>query len=153
MKNNIIKAVLVAVVLGGISSSALAGSIEGGGFGNSTMKSAVPVAKKDGECLSFEATFSEPMDKSPSAMLDLEQHFVNMYNKFLEVTKISDKKYRLSLTADVKNGEKCPEIAPESRVTISTYSGSEKQDERQTLPEAISFTAEKSGSGIKLKKE
>lgn len=146
----IIKAVLVAVVLGGFSSS-YAGSIEGGGFGNSTMKSVTPVAKKSGECLSFEASFSEPLEKSPSAMLDIEQHFVNMYNKFLEVTKISDKKYRMSLTASTEEG--CPAVGEDSRVTISTYSGSEKTDDRQTRPESITFIAEKSGKSVKLKKE
>lgn len=151
MKKKLITAVVLGITALGASSYAFAGSIEAGGFGNSTMKEVTPVAKKAGECVSFEASFSEPLDKSPSAMLDIEQNFVNMYNKFLEVTKISDKKYRLSLTASTAEG--CPKIEDQSRLTISTYSGSEAQDQRQTLPESITFKAEKADKKMVFKKE
>lgn len=145
---------MILILLASGVSTVYAGSvdeIQGGGFGNSSMKNVAPVAKKSGECLSFEASFSEPLDKSPSAMLDIEQHFVNLFNKFLEVTKISDKKYRLSLLASTDLG--CPEIESGSQLTITTYNGSEKQDARQTLPTSISFTAEKADKKLILKKD
>lgn len=149
-------AILAAVVIGAVASSSLAGdAIDAGGFGEGKLTniSPVPISKaktEEGrkECVSFEASFSEPLDKNPSAMLDIERHFTNLLNAFLEVTKISDKKYRMALTASTAEG--CPTIEDESRLTISTYSGREKQDERQILPQSVTFKADKKA---RLKKE
>lgn len=117
-------------------------------FGNASLTNVRPVQKNPGECLSFEASFSEPLDRKPSAVVDIERHFVNMVNAFLEVTKISGDKYRMALTA--KTAEGCPKIEDDSRVTISTYSGEDSADQKgQTIPQAITFTSEKN----KLKKE
>ena len=143
------KMIFTAVIIGGlISGNALAGdSIELGGFGDSKLTNVTPVKKKAGECVSFEASYSEPLKQSPAAQLDIEHHFVNLLNAFLEVTKISDKKYRMALTATTDNG--CPAIEQDSRLTISTYSGEGQAEGMQTLPQAVTFKAEKSG----LKKE
>lgn len=143
------KAILAAAIIGGLNlSNAVAGdAIELGGFGESKLTNVAPVKKKAGECVSFEASYSEPLKQSPSAMLDIEHHFNNILNAFLEVTKISDKKYRMTLSATTDEG--CPSIAPESRLTISTYNGAEQSDGMQTLPQSVTFKAEKSG----LKKE
>jgi hypothetical protein len=149
-KKPIYTAIFAVVMFGGLTSSNAhsTDAIDAGGFGNAKLTSMKPVKKADKECLSFEASFSQSLDKSPTAMLDIERHFTNLLNAFLEVTKISDKKYRLALTASTDQG--CPTVEDESRLTISTYSGSESKDDRQVLPASVTFTADKSA---KLKKE
>ncbi len=150
-KTIIIQAALIIVILCGGFSSSHAETMEGYGFGSSVMKNVSPVAKKSGECMSFEASFSEPLDQKPSAMLDIEQHFVNLYNKFLEVTKIGEKKYRMTLLASTT--ESCPQIQDGTRITISTLNGTEKQDSYQTLPSSITFEAQRSNKQIILKRD
>ncbi|MCC7460350.1 MAG: hypothetical protein IT286_03510 [Proteobacteria bacterium] len=142
------KLILTAVILGSFSVTHAQDAIQLGGFGGSKLTNLTPVKKKTGECVSFEASYSEPLKQSPSAQLDIEHHFVNLVNAFLEVTKISDNKYRMALTATTDEG--CPAIEQDSRLTISTYSGKEQAaGEMQTLPQSVTFKAEKSG----LKKE
>mgnify|MGYP003381088171 CR=1 FL=1 len=65
------KALIAALIFGATSSVMAEGSIAKGGFGDSKLTQVSPVTKKSGECVSFEATFSEPLDKKPSAVLDL----------------------------------------------------------------------------------
>ena len=38
-------------------------TISNEGFGNSTLTQVTPVQKKSGECISFEASFSEPLNR------------------------------------------------------------------------------------------
>ncbi len=143
-KKTIHIAIIASLIIGATSPVIASDAIAGGGFGDSRLTQVSPVKKKMGECVSFEATFSEPLDKNPSAMLDVERHFINLLNSFLEVTKISDKKYRMALTATTSEG--CPKIEDESRLTISTYSGREQGDERQILPQSVTFKADRNES-------
>jgi hypothetical protein len=141
MNTKTIHKVLIAVLMIGATSSVMAeGSVTSGGFGDSKLTQVSPVKKKSGECVSFEATFSEPLDKKPSAVLDIERYFVNMLNAAaLEVTKDptdkTGKKYRMALTATTT--EACPKIEDDARLTISTT------DEHQTIPQSVTFKADK----------
>jgi hypothetical protein len=146
-------ALIVALVMGASSFVMAEDTIASGGFGDSKLTQVSPVKKKSGECVSFEATFSEPLDRKPSAVLDIERYFTNLLNAaILEVTKDADdpsgKKYRMALTASTTEG--CPIIEEDSQLTISTYSGREKDADRQILPESVTFKADKQS---RLKKE
>jgi hypothetical protein len=145
-KNTIYALIVVALVVFGSFSKAFVlaeDKISIDGFGDSKLTSVVPskVNKSKQECLSFEASFSKPLDKQPSAILDIERYFTNIWNSVLEVTKISNSKYRMTLKASTEQG--CPEVEDESRLTISTYSGKEESNQKQTLPEAVTFKAVK----------
>lgn len=141
-------AILVAAILGSLSFQAVAtDAIEVSGFGESKLANITPVKKQAGECVSFEASFSEPLNKSPTAMLDITRHFTNMWNSLLDVTKISDTKYRFALTASTAAG--CPSIEEESRLTVYTYGGRES-DSLQSVPDEMTFKADKKAV---LKKE
>lgn len=115
--------------------------IDNGAFGESKVTDVKPVKKKEGECLSFEATYSGTLDRKPSAFLDIEKNFTNLLNAFLEVTKIqgTENKYRMALTATTADA--CPTITDGTNLTISTYSGEDATDSRQTTPDAVTFTS------------
>lgn len=141
------KMLIAAIMIGAISSAQAEGSIASGGFGESKLTHVSPVKKKSGECVSFEATFSEPLEKKPSAVLDIERYFINMVNAAaLEVTKDptdkTGKKYRMALTATTSEG--CPKIEDDARLTVSTT------DEHQTIPQSVTFKADKQANLKKL---
>jgi len=140
-------ALLMSLVIG-VNTPAKADGIVGSGFGNSKLTQVTPVKKKAGECVSFEATFSEPLNHKPSAVLDIERFFTNLLDAaILEVTKVTGdstgKKYRMALTATTSEG--CPKIENESLVTVSTV------DETQSIPQSVTFKANKNSTLQKVK--
>jgi len=76
------------------------------GYSRSQVRSirTIKTSRTGETCATFEATFSKPLKKEPSVILDIENlHGINgVLSKFLDVIRIGPKKFRFLMQADAE---------------------------------------------------
>lgn len=110
------------------------------GYSNAKLVS-LSKAKTSGACMSFEATFSEPLKEKPRALLDVEQNNLidGVISFILKVTQLGSNRYSLSMeTADSTS---CATLQKEQDAMTVLVEGGLGSDNRSILPDQQTFNS------------